>query len=306
MTFKMTGLVAATFTPMHDDGSLNLGQIEAIVQHLIDSQVAGLYVCGTTGEGPSLSTEEREAVVAAYVAAVQGRIPVIVQVGHTSLAEAARLARHAQSAGAQAISAVAPWYFKPDSLPVLIDCLKEITSAAPQLPFYYYHLPSITGIDLDMCHLLQAADEHLPSLVGIKYTAPRIDQFQACVEFEGGRYDILFGCDEMLLSALAVGAQGAVGSTYNFLTPLYRRLIDAFQANDLDQARRLQSQAVRIIHAIVRFRGVAGLKAAMKIRGVDCGPCRLSLQTVGADELEQLRQELSSLASWAQAARTPR
>ncbi len=292
MRFKMTGLVAATFTPMHEDGSLNLGQVETIVQHLIDGGVAGLYVCGTTGEGPSLSTEEREAVAAAYVAAARGRVPVVVQVGHTSLADAARLARHARTVGAQAMSAVAPWYFKPDSLPVLVDCLKTITSAAPDLPFYYYHMPSITGVDFDVRLLLQAAGEHLPSLVGIKYSATRIDQMQACVELDDGRYDVLFGCDEMLLSALAVGVRGAVGSTYNFLAPLYGRLVAAFQANDSDQARRLQSQAVRIIQPVVRLRGVAGLKAAMKILGVDCGPCRLPLQTVRADELERLRQEL--------------
>lgn len=292
MKFKMTGLVAATFTPMYEDGSVCLGRIESVVQHLIDRQVSGLYVCGTTGEGPSLSTEEREAVVGTYVAAVRGRIPVIVQVGHTSLEEAARLAKHAQDVGAQAISALAPWYFKPDSLTLLIDCLKPIAAAAPELPFYYYHLPSVTGIDFDMHAFLQAAGDHLPSLVGIKYSAPRIDQLQACVELEDGRYDILFGCDEMLLSALAVGVRGAVGSTYNFLAPLYGRLLEAFQANDLDQARRLQSQAVQIIRTVVRLRGVVGLKAAMKILGVDCGPCRLPLQTVQADELEQLRREL--------------
>ena len=291
----MTGLVAATFTPMHADGTLNLGQVEPMVEHLIGSGVAGLYVCGTTGEGPSLSNEERESVVTAYVAAARGRIPVVVQVGHTCLLEAARLASHAQEVGAQAISAVSPWYFKPASVQVLVDCLASITAAAPDLPFYYYHLPTVTGVDLEMRELLRLAPERLPTLVGIKYTASNVDEFQACVEYAEGRFDILFGRDEMLLSGLAAGARGAVGSTYNYLAPLYRRVIGAFQSGDMDQARRFQSLAVRLVHSIVRRRSLAGLKAAMQIAGFDCGPSRLPVATLQPEEVEQLRKELEAL-----------
>jgi N-acetylneuraminate lyase len=295
MEFRLNGLVAATFTPMHADGALNLGQVETVVEHLIGSGVAGLYVCGTTGEGPSLSNEEREAVVTAHVAAARGRVPVIVQVGHTSLCEAARLASHAQAAGAQGISAVAPWYFKPASVEVLVDCLAVITAAAPDLPFYYYHLPSVTGVDLNVCELLRLAADGLPTLAGIKYTAASVDEYQACIEYAGGRFDILFGRDEMLLSGLAAGARGAVGSTYNYLAPLYRRVIDAFGHSDLDEARRLQGLAVRLVHAIVRRRGLAGLKATMQVLGLDCGPTRLPVATLSPDEIKTLRNELETL-----------
>lgn len=295
MQYTLRGLVAAVFTPMHDDATLNLGQVEPIVEHLVGNGVAGLYVCGTTGEGPSLTTEEREAVAAAYVSAARGRIPVVIQVGHTSVPEAARLAAHAQAIGAGAISAVAPWYFKPASVEVLIDCLAVITAAAPDLPFYYYHLPALTGVQLDMLGLLRLAPEHLPTLAGIKYSAQRVDDFQACVEFADGRYDILFGCDEMLLSGLAAGARGAVGSTYNYLAPLYRRVIEAFDRGDLDGARRCQGLAVKLVHTIVRYRGHAGLKATMKLIGIDCGPTRLPVAALQAEEVERLRRELDAL-----------
>ena len=295
MRYHLRGLIAATFTPMHTDGTLNLGQIEPMVEHLLGSGVAGLYVCGTTGEGPSLSTDEREAVAEAHVAAARGRIPVVVQVGHTSLPEACRLAAHAQAVGADAVSAIAPWYFKPASVDVLVDCLNPIAAAAPDLPFYYYHLPALTGMDFDMLHLLRVAPEHLPTLAGIKYSAPKLDEFQACTEFAGGRFDILFGCDEMLLSGLSAGARGAVGSTYNYLAPLYRRVIDAFDRGDLNEARRHQGLAVTLVQAIVRRRGHAGLKAAMQLAGVDCGPTRLPLVALEAGEIEDLRGELDAL-----------
>ncbi len=295
MRSQLTGLVAAVFTPMHDNATLNLGRVEPIVEHLIGIDVAGLYVCGTTGEGPSLSTEEREAVAAAYVSAARGRIPVVIQVGHTSVQEAARLAAHAQAIGAWAISAVAPWYFKPASIEVLIDCLATITATAPDLPFYYYHQPALTGVQLPMLELLRLGPERLPTLAGIKYSAQKVDEFQACVEFAGGRYDILFGCDEMLLSALAVGARAAVGSTYNCLAPLYRRVIEAFERGDLAEARRCQGLAVKLVHTIVRYQGHAGLKAAMTLIGIDCGPPRLPVAALQAKEVEQLRQELDAL-----------
>ncbi len=295
MQYNLTGLVAATFTPMHGDATLNLGQIEPMLEHLLGSGVAGLYVCGTTGEGPSLSTDEREAVAEAHVAAARGRIPVVVQVGHTSLPEACRLAAHAQAVGADAVSAIAPWYFKPASVDVLVDCLSPIAAAAPDLPFYYYHLPALTGVQLEMLELLQLAPERLPTLAGIKYSAPKLDEFQACTEFADGRFDILFGCDEMLLSGLAAGARGAVGSTYNYLAPLYRRVIDAFECGNVDEARRHQGRAVELVRAIVRRRAHAGLKATMKFVGFDCGPTRLPLVALQPAEVDQLRDELDAL-----------
>jgi len=295
MQYNLPGLIAATFTPMHADGTLNLGQVEPIVEHLIGSGVAGLYVCGTTGEGPSLSTEEREAVAVAYVAAARRRIPVVIQVGHTSLPDASRLAAHAQTIGADAISAIGPWYFKPASVDVLVDCLAPIAAAAPDLPFYYYHLPAMTGVHLDMLELLRLTPGRLPTLVGIKYSAPKLDEFQACNEHAGGRFDILFGCDEMLLAGLAAGAQGAVGSTYNYLAPLYRRVIDAFEGGDMDDARRHQGLAVTLVRAIVRRRGHAGLKAAMKLVGLDCGPTRLPLVPLKPPEIDPMRDELDVL-----------
>ena len=108
MEKRFTGLIAAVFTPMCEDGSLNLTQVRPIVEHLIRTQVNGMFVCGTTGEGPSLSSEERRATAAAYVKAAAGKLPVMVQVGHNSLAESRALASDAQAIGAEAISATPP------------------------------------------------------------------------------------------------------------------------------------------------------------------------------------------------------
>jgi N-acetylneuraminate lyase len=293
--FHIHGLVPAVFTPMHMDGSLNLGQIGPIVDQLIAEGVRGLYVCGSTGEGVLLTSEERRAVAEAYVRASAKRIPVIVQVGHNSLAEARGLAEHAQAIGADAISATPPTYFKPESLEMLVRCLSEITAAAPELPFYYYHIPRKTGVEVDAVRFLELCAQKLPSLVGIKYSYFTVFELQACTEVEGGRYNLLFGSDEMLLSGLSAGAHGAVGSTYNFAAPLYQRIIDAFERSDLKEAQRLQGLSVKMIREIMNYEAMPSLKAMMKLIGLDCGASRLPLETLSPDDLEGLRSRLEAI-----------
>ena len=304
MEYRVTGLIAAVCTPLHEDGSLNLDRVPGMVDFLERAGVTGLYICGSTGEGLSLSGAERRAVAEAYVGVAKGRFRNIVQVGHNSLAEARQLAAHAQEVGVDAISATAPSYFKVGSIDDLADSMAQIAGAAPELPFYYYHIPALTGVALDMVELLPVAAERIPNLVGMKYTAPTVHEFQACLELAGGRFNMLWGCDEMLLSALAVGARGAIGSTYNIAAPLYGRIIAAFDRGDIEEARRLQFLSVHMIRIMKRYPFHAALKAILKMQGLDCGPCRLPLPVLEAAQVEPLRHELEALGffDWAQPA----
>lgn len=301
MKNRYTGLIAAAFTPMCEDGSLNLAQIPSIVDHLVGAGISGLYVCGATGEGPSLSSEERRAVATAYVKAAAGKLPVIIQVGHNSLVEARGLASHAEAIGAGAISAMPPLCYKFESLRTLIDCLGQIASAAPTLPLFYYHIPSMTGMNFDMVEFLREGGKHLPNLAGIKYSHSAIEEYQACLQLESQRFDVLFGRDEMLLSALAVGAKGAIGSTYNLAGPLYRQVITAFERGDHGEARRCQTLAVEMIRVCYRYRGQPAFKAAMKLIGPDCGTSRLPLETLTSNEVKALKEELDGIGffEWA-------
>ncbi len=301
MQKQLSGLVAAVFTPMRPDGSLNMSMAKPIVDHLITCGLSGLYVCGSTGEGPLLTTDERKETAAAYVEAAAGRLPVVVQVGHSSVAEARQLAAHAQRVGADGISAVAPYYFKPNSVKVLVDCLADIASSAPKLPFYYYHIPELSGVSVDTVALLTQVTERIPNFAGIKYTAPTLDEFQALLAAKNGHFCILFGRDEMLLGGLTAGAQGAVGSTYNFAAPLYLRLMAAFERSDINEARRCQGLAIEMIRIILRYRCHAGLKAAMGMLGLDCGPSRLPIVALTPEEQANMRQDLDAVGffQWA-------
>jgi len=288
----LTGLVAATFTPMKSDGCLDLQRIAAVCDFVLGQGVDGLFLCGSTGEAPSLTNEERMQVASAYHRAAAGRVPVVVHVGHNSLADARTLAAHAEQMGADAIAVVPPSYFPLSSIEVLIECLRHIAEAAPDTPLYYYHIPSITGVDLSMIELLERA-ESLPTLAGIKFSAPQFDQLAACVEYDAGSYNILFGCDELLLSGLMKGVDGAVGSTYNFMAPHYRRIIDAHQAGKMDAAKQHQAVATARVEEILRHGGHNAIKAAMGILGLDCGPPRLPWKPLSDGARSALKQELA-------------
>lgn len=300
---RLNGLVAATYTPIADDGAVNTAIVAPLVEHLLGNGISGLYVCGSTGEGMSLSSDERKTVANAYVRAAAGRVPVIVQVGHNSLAEARQLAEHSVEIGADVISATCPSYFKVGDVSSLVDCMTEVAAGAPNLPFYYYHIPVLTGSAIDVLQFLKRASERIPNLAGLKYTDTKLHEFQECLELDSGRLDVVWGCDEMLLGALATGARGAIGSTYNIAAPLYRRIIAAFADGDLTEARRLQSLSVKMIRTLNHFPFHSAMKAALAIQGFDVGRCRLPQGRLSDEDVNKLQTELDSIGffEWSQA-----
>lgn len=292
---RIHGLIAATFSTFKEDGSLDLSKIPALVDKLISDGIKGVFICGTNGEGPNLTIEERMTIAEAYVKAVNKRCLVLVHVGHPSIAEAKRLAAHAQQIGADAISAVAAFYFKPTSALNLVECMAEIAAAAPDMPFYYYHIPVITGVAVDLLEFLKLAEERIPNLAGIKYTAATIHEYQACLNYKNGKYDILYGYDELLLPALAVGAKGAIGSTYTFAAPLYLKVMEYFNNGNIEKAREMQMHAIRMIQCLGRYSPIPTQKAIMKIMGTDLGPCRLPLTTLSPDAIDDIAQYLDEI-----------
>jgi N-acetylneuraminate lyase len=289
------GLIAATFTPLTADGAIHLSAIPEIVEHLANCQVAGMYVLGSTGEGVSLTCEERQQVAEAFVAASAGQMPVIVQVGCESLSQARQLAIHAQRVGADAISAVSPVYFKPQSVEALIDSMAEIAGGAPELPFYYYHIPAVTGVTHNMLDFLRMGGPQIPTLAGIKFTSTDVEAYRTCVQFAAEEYQVLWGVDELLFDGLQAGAQAAVGSTYNFAAPIYHRLRAAFARGDFPEARAQQQFAQAIVDAFVPYGPRAAQKAIMAMVGPDCGPCRLPLKSLTTSQVRSLRDDLQAI-----------
>lgn len=223
---KIEGLIAAPFTPMNENGSLNLELIPAYYEFLKKNGVVGAFIIGSTGEGASLTQEEKKQVTKAWAEATHEDkdFKVITLTGGTSLSDAKALAKYAEEVGIYGISLTAPFYFKPSSAAQLAECCIEVAAAAPNTAFYYYHIPVLNGCNVAMIDLLKEVDGKIPNFAGIKYTHEDFMDFLSCMNYQNGKYDMLWGRDENMLSALVLGAFGAVGSTYNYAAPLYHHI----------------------------------------------------------------------------------
>lgn len=292
---RLTGLVAAPHTPLSADGEVNLDAIERIAALHAAGGVRAAFVCGTTGEGISLTTEERRNVARRWCDVAGRDMKVFVQVGGNALPQCRELAAHAQEIGAAAIGAFAPSFYRPKTVEDLVDFCAAVADAAPALPFYYYHIPCMTGVDLSMPEFLARGGPRIATLAGLKFTDQDLWDFGRCVRIEGGRYNMLFGLDEMLLAGMVAGADGAVGSTYNFAAPLYQGILAAHRSGDLEAARAGQGRAEDLLALINRSGGTVAGKAVMKMVGVDCGPVRPPLRTLSDQQCHRLRAELEAL-----------
>ena len=290
---QVHGLIAAPLTGYHPDGSVNLDIVSPYAEMLHANGVAGAFVNGTTGEGLSLSLSERCALAEHWVTAAPDGFMIIIHVGHTCQAESRMMADHASRIGANAIAEIGPVFFRPASVGALVDYCSVTASAAPELPYYYYHMPSMNQVLFPMVEFLELASPAIPNLAGIKYTYEDLADYERCRTFKNNTYDILFGRDEILLDALNLGAHGAVGSTYNAIAPLYLSLINAFLADNRVEAQRLQAISADFCRTLSASRGFgSALKAVMSLIGLDLGTMRRPQMNLSGEEAEQLETTL--------------
>lgn len=293
---KLTGLIAAAPTPFGADGSLNCAAVGSQAEHLLAHGISGVFICGTTGESHSLTLDERRKLQRCWSEAVWGTpLKLICHVGHNCLADAQTLAADAQKNGAMAIAALASSYFKPRDLTMLVNWCAAIAEKAPELPFYFYDIPSWTRVEQSMPSFLTEAQQRIPTLAGLKFTNSDLAQFLTCVRQDNEMFDILYGNDESLLAGLALGARGAVGSTYNFAAPIYHRLMRAFEEGDFETARIEQAHSVDMVRILASYGFLAAAKTVMKMIGVDCGQVRVPLQALSKEQAAKLRNELEDI-----------
>ena len=291
---KLHELVVACHSPFHADGSLAPEVVADQAAFLAKQGTRTVFITGSTGESHSLSTTEKIALYEAWAASA-GDLRVIAHVGSNCIEDSKILARRAEELGFCAISALAPSYYKPAGLTGLIDCCAAIAAAAPSTPFYYYDIPVLTGVSQPMEKFLVDAPAAIPTLAGIKFTNPDLVSYRRSLDVAGERFDLPWGVDETLLAALATGARGGVGSTYNWAPELYRQLTAAFHAGNLEEARRLQSVSIAMIDAIAATGFLGTAKALMARLGAPVGPARLPLGNPTSAQVDALMDQLEAL-----------
>lgn len=293
----LEGLIAAPFAPLDDYGTLDLSKIPGYYAFLKKNKVRGAFINGSTGEGVSLTLEEKKAVAQAWADCSNHDVDfkVMAFLGGTCLQDCIDLAQHAEALGLYAVSFTAPFYFKPANVEMLAKACRMVAESVPNMPFYYYHIPVLTGVNFPMFDLVQILDETLPNFAGIKYTHEDFMDFQSCMSFKEGKFDMLWGRDENMLSALVLGAKGAVGSTFNYAAPLYNELIAAFENNQLIEARILQQRSINMIRLLGKYGGIAVGKAYMKCVGLDLGVFRLPVKNMNDAQWEAFKLDVVAL-----------
>ncbi|MBQ8050688.1 MAG: dihydrodipicolinate synthase family protein [Bacteroidaceae bacterium] len=297
---KIVGLIDAPFTPFKENGDVNLEPIPVYAKMLAKNGLKGVFINGSSGEGYMLTSEERMALAEAWIKAAPEGFKVIVHVGSCCVRESRRLAEHAQKIGAWGIGAMAPPFPKVGRIEELVKYCEEIACGAPDLPFYYYHIPAFNGAFLPMVELLRAVDGRIPNFAGIKYTFESIYEYNQCRLYGDGKFDMLHGQDETILPSLAMGgARGGIGGTTNYNGRCLVGIIEAWQKGDLEKARQLQNYAQAVINVIVHFRGnIVGGKRIMKLMGLDLGPNRTPFQNITPEEEVRLKAELDAIDFW--------
>jgi len=311
--FRVEGLCAAHFQPFDaKTGDVDNAAVALHVAELQRQGVGSVFVCGTTAEGAKLSVAERKSVLEAWAAAARASAPplvVIAHVGAESARDAADLAAHAAAtAGVAACGLVAPSYFKPGDVGACVALLESVAAAAPALPLYWYSIPSMTGVavraDLLLRRVaaLQDQEGRLRSVRGVKFSEPDLHIYANCLAAGGGRFDCPYGKDEQGLGALAVGARGFIGSTYNYVGRAANRMIAAFRAGDMAAALAQQKKVMAVVDLLYQSGeyGAAGCsvgKAIMEIRlgGAGCGPARLPGTSVTEEGRAKLTKDLTAI-----------
>lgn len=292
---RISGLLAAAYTPLTDDYQLNLDEIENYYKYLKNIGIIGVFLNGSTSDFNSLNVNERNAIVRRWTEVVDKDFIVFVHVAHNNLEKVKVLTEYASRCQVNGISTLGPYYYKINAIDELVSYCRTVASYNPEMPFYYYHIPKMTGIHIKMNELLDQAKDSIPNLAGCKFTHDDLVDFKLSLALENEKYNILFGNDEIILASLAMGARGCIGSTYNHAAVIYYYMIESFKKGNMETAQALQLLMIRTINTIYKYGWVSASKRLMKRFGVNLGPARQPHKNITDREYAQLETELDEL-----------
>jgi N-acetylneuraminate lyase len=261
---------AATPAPFDAEGRLDVSVIPAQAAHLRAIGVHGVFVNGTTGEFPALSTGERREIADAWAETRPDGFGFALHVGGTEPAQTRELAAHAETLGADYIAAVSPFYGEAPTLDLVVNHLAMVAESAPDTPLCYYHIPSMTGSTHSPSAVVAAAAKVVPTLSSVKYTDGDLNEYDRIRRAAEG-IKVYFGRDELLPAALSFGAKAVIGSLFNGLAAVAHQVTDAYDRGEHDLAFELHRPFRDVAEAAGRHGGVGFIKEMLNEMGPDTG-----------------------------------
>ncbi len=296
----LRGIIPPMVTPLSDRDTLDTAGAEPLVEHLLAGGVHGIFILGTTGEGPSLSYRLRRELVTLVCEQVGPRVPVLVGVTDTSFAESVNLATYAAEAGAAAVVLAAPYYY-PAGQPELLEYIRDIAGQLP-LPVFLYNMPSHTKVSFEPDTVREALE--IPSVVGMKDSSAQMIYFHKLRAVCAAREDftLLIGPEELLSEAVLFGGHGGVCGGANLFPRLYVDLYEAAAARRLDEVAQLHARVMRIsrtIYTVGRHGSsfIKGLKCALSCLGICDDFLAEPFRRFGVDERKQIAAYLDQLGA---------
>lgn len=287
---KIGGVIPAIFTPFAADGSVNTEQLVKLTEFDLAQGVSGFYVNGSSGEAFLLSDEERRHVYRTVKETVGDRASCIAHVGCISTAQAVGFAKYAAELKYDAVSAVAPFYYKFSAKEIMKYYFDIVDSCG--LPLLIYNIPVLSGVELsfdDICTLL--SDERI---IGVKYTASDFFKMQRIKNAFPDKV-MLNGFDEMFACGLISGADGGIGSTYNFMAKKFIRITELFREKKIEEMQAVQNEANLVIAELLKYGVMPGSKAILDMFGLDMGDSRPPFSALTAEQKKTLTDAVMPL-----------
>ena len=289
MDQKFTGIFPALVTPFDKESKVNYEALKELIAYNVEKGVDGFYVTGSTGEVFLLTEEERVAIMKTAREAAPEKT-LIAHIGSVSTEQAIRLARHAKEFGYDAISSVAPFYYK-FSFDEIRKYYFDIVEATG-MKMLIYNIPAFSGVNMSMDNLGSFLKDE--RFIGVKHTSQDYFMMQQIKEAFPEKV-IYNGYDEMFMAGLAMGADGAIGSTYNFMAEKFIRIRELFKENRIKEAQELQATANSIIRSLIKVGVMQGEKVILEALGIAAGECRAPFKPIPEDAKKQLLGEVMPL-----------
>jgi 4-hydroxy-tetrahydrodipicolinate synthase len=264
MKAPLTGIVPPMITPLSGRDQLDVEGLERLLERILAGGVSGLFILGTTGEGPSLSYRLRRELIERVSRQVNGRVPILVGATDTAFVESVNIAKAAADAGGAAV-VVAPPYYLPEGQPELQEYLEHLAAELP-LPMFLYNMPALTKVPFELETVRRALGN--PRIIGLKDSSGNMIYFHQALEILKQRPDwpLLIGPEEMLFDAVLAGGHGGVSGGANLFPKLYVKLFEAARAGDLNRARQLHQLVLRVSESLYRI----GRHPSSIIKGIKC------------------------------------
>ncbi|MCG2587805.1 dihydrodipicolinate synthase family protein [Rhodohalobacter sulfatireducens] len=292
----LKGIVPPVITPLGDKKNLDIEGLERLIEHILSGGVHGLFILGTTGEGPSLSYKIRNEVIEQVCSQVDSKVPVLVGITDTSFTESVRLSKKAAEVGADAVVAAPPYYFSMNQAE-LIGYYESLADESP-LPLFLYNMPSHTKIHFEPETVKNLAEHS--NIIGFKDSSGDLLYFQNVVRLlqDNPEFSLFVGPEEMLMQTMLTGGHGGVNGGANMFPNLYVAMYEAVLEKNFDRMTSFQKKILQISSNLYTVgnspaKYLQGVKCALSLMGICSDNLALPYNSFKEQEREKIRHALN-------------